>query len=172
MPDNASAVFISKTWNWLEQLQLIRSERDGSLRRIYLLDDGGTGKPYAHGGGPGRFDYLKLPHSYWLDGWSSQLDLAGTAVLLIALSLPNTFILPQEHGGRWYGISRDTIRRGVRELVDTELLSVHVTHKRAPLSPTGVTEQRRYTLREPFAHIKVRRTGNQRPAEHDDEAAA
>jgi hypothetical protein len=32
---------------WLEQLQLIRSERDGSLRRIYLLDDGGRGAVMA-----------------------------------------------------------------------------------------------------------------------------
>lgn len=157
MPDTpASHVFISKTWTWLEQRHMIRSERDGSLRRIWLLDDGGTGNPYDHGNSDQfKFDYFKLSHSYWLDGWCQKLDLAGTAVLLIALSLPKTFILPQEHAGRWYGISRDTVRRGLRELVDNELLSVQITHKRAPLSPTGATEQRRYTLRDPFRRLTL-----------------
>jgi hypothetical protein len=151
MPDNPAArVFISKTWTWLEQLRLIRSERDGALRRVYLLDDAGTGSPYAHGGDNPQFDYLKLPHRYWLDGWSAKLDLAGTAVLLIALALPKTFILPQEHAGRWYGISRDTVRRGLHELIANDLLSVQITYKRAPLSPTGATEQRRYALLDPF----------------------
>lgn len=152
MPDTAaSRVFVSKTWTWLEQQQMVRSERDRALRRVYLLDDTGSGQPYTHGTGSNpRFDYFKLSHRYWLDGWSAELDLAGTAVLLIAVSLPRTFILPQEHAGRWYGISRDTVRRGLRELVDHDLLSVQVTHKRAPLSPTGATEQRRYMLGEPF----------------------
>jgi len=95
-------------------------------------------------------DYFKLPHAYWLDGYSAKLDLAGTAVLLIALSLAPEFMLPHEHAGRWYGLSRDTIRRGLRELQANELLSVKTTRRRAALSPTGTAEHRRYTLREPF----------------------
>jgi hypothetical protein len=155
MPDTAAShVFISNTWSWLEQQHLVRSERDRTLRRVYLLDDSGSGVPYTHSNaGQSRFDYFKLPHSYWLDGWSGSLHLPGSAVLLIALSLPKSFILPQQHGGRWYGISRDTVRRGLRELVKHELLSVQITRKQAPLSPTGATEQRRYTLREPFRRL-------------------
>lgn len=151
MPDTASSrVFISQSWTWLEHQRLIRSERDGVMRRVYLLDDGGRGSAYTHGRETEQLDYFKLPHHYWLDGWNARLSLAGTAVLLIALSLPKTFILPQEHGARWYGLSRDTIRRGLAELIKAELLSVRITHKRAPLSPTGATQQRRYALREPF----------------------
>lgn len=157
MPDTPSSrVFISKSWTWLEKQRLIRSERDGILRRVYLLEDAATGELYTHSSNTGRLDYFKVPHHYWIAGWNARLDLAGTAVLLIALSLPKTFILPQEHAARWYGISRDTIRRGLTELVQTELLNVRVTHKRAPLSPTGATEQRRYTLREPFRRPPAR----------------
>lgn len=152
----SSRVFISNTWTWLEHQRLVRSERDKNLRRIYLLDDAATGQPYDHSAESANFDYFKVPHSYWLDGWSRRLELAGTAVLLIALSLPKTFMLPQERGGTWYGLSRDTIRRGLHELLDHDLLDVRVTFKKAPLSPTGAAEARRYTLKEPFMRAPPR----------------
>jgi hypothetical protein len=153
----SSRVFISNTWTWLEEQHLLRSEHDRSLRRIYLLDDAATGKPYDHSAETTAFDYFKVPHRYWLDGWNQRLDLPGTAVLLIALSLPKTFTLPQEHGATWYGLSRDTIRRGLHELIENDLLDVRITFKRAPLSPTGATEQRRYSLREPFVRAQARK---------------
>jgi hypothetical protein len=154
----SSRVFISKTWTWLADQQLVRSERAGNRRRLFLLDESGSGEPYAHGQGQGhkRLDYFKLPHAYWLDGWTQRLDLPAAAVLLIALSLPQTFILPQEHGARWYGISRDTVRRGLRTLVDLNVLDAETRYKRAPLSPTGSAEQRHYRLRKPFARANVR----------------
>ena len=152
----SSQVFISNTWTWLEQQQLVRSARDRSLRRIFLLDDAATGEPYEHSADSTTFDYFKLTHRYWLDGWNRRLELPGTAVLLIALSLPKTFTLPQEHGASWYGLSRDTVRRGLHELLEHDLLDVRATFKRAPRSPTGATEQRRYTLKEPFTRTQAR----------------
>lgn len=152
----SSRVFISNTWTWLEHQQLVRSERDKNLRRIYLLDDAATGQPYDHAAETTSFDYFKVSHRYWLDGWNQRLDLPGTAVLLIALSLPKTFMLPQERGGTWYGLSRDTIRRGLHELRAHDLLEMRTTFKKAPRSPTGATEERRYTLKEPFARAPAR----------------
>lgn len=152
LPDSDSArVSISDSWSWLEQHQLVRTARDGRLRRIWLLDDAGTGVPYTHGDATTKRDYFKLPYTFWFEGWNENLDLPATAVLLIALSLRQSFSLPHERGGEWYGISRDTIRRGVAQLREHELLTMRTTWKATANSPTGATEDRRYTLTGPFA---------------------
>ncbi len=159
LPDTASSrVFVSSSWTWLEQHGLLRTERDGRLRRVWLLEETGSGAPYAHGSAAKRerLDYFKLPHAFWLEGWNERLSLPAIAVLLIALSLPNTFSLPHERAGEWYGLSRDTIRRGVAELRRHELLAMRATWKATPLSPTGAAEDRRYTLTGSFAAQKRR----------------
>jgi hypothetical protein len=159
LPDTASTrVFISGSWTWLEQHGLLRTERDGRLRRVWLLEETGAGTPYAHGSTAegARLDYFKLPHAFWLEGWSERLGLPAMAVLLIALSLPSSFSLPHERAGEWYGLSRDTIRRGVAELRQQNLLTMRARWKAAPLSPTGAAEDRRYTLTGSFSQQKRR----------------
>jgi hypothetical protein len=159
LSDTASSrVFVSGSWTWLEQHRLLRTQRDGRLRRVWLLEESGSGEPYAHASeDKGRkLDYFKLPHAFWLEGWSERLDLPALSVLLIALSLPSTFKLPHGRGGEWYGISRDTIGRGVATLRRHELLTMRATLRATPLSPTGATEERRYTLTGPFAAQKRR----------------
>jgi hypothetical protein len=154
LPDTQSArVFVSGSLTWLEQHRLLRSARDGRVRRVWLLEENGSGAPYAHGGAEsgGKLDYFKLPHAFWGEGWSEHLTLPAVAMLLVSLSLPSTFALPHERGGEWYGISRDTIRRGFAELRQNELLTMRSTWKATPLSPTGATEERRYTLTGSFA---------------------
>lgn len=153
LPDTPSSrVLISSSWTWLEEHRLVRTERDGRTRRVWFLDDSGSGDPYTHDTKEKgkRLDYFKLPHAFWLENWSVRLDLPAVAVLLIALSLPRTFVLPQERGGEWYGVSRDTIRRGVRTLRRYELLTMRVTLRKTALSPTGAVEQRHYSLSGPF----------------------
>ena len=89
---------ISATLSWLEARALIATERDGRARRITLLADDGSGRKYVHPArerGEHRAGHLKLPYAYWLDEWHRSLDLSATTVLLIALSLPKTFLLPQ-----------------------------------------------------------------------------
>ena len=162
LSDSASSrVFVSSSWSWLEQCRLIRTNRDGRLRRIWLLDDSGSGDLYSHSSDANekRLDYFKLPYAFWLERWDERLDLPALAVLLIALSLPRTFSLPQERGGAWYGLSRDTIRRGVSTLRRYELLGMRVTYVATTSSPTGATEQRRYTLDGAFSrqHRRARR---------------
>jgi hypothetical protein len=154
----SSRVFVSGSFTWLEQHRLLRTERDGRLRRVWLLEETGSGAPYAHGSSSeGKsLDYFKLPHAFWTEGWSECLSLPAIAVLLVALSLPSTFTLPHERGSEWYGISRDTIRRGVSELRRHELLTMRTTWRATALSPTGATEERRYTLTGSFAAQKRR----------------
>jgi hypothetical protein len=157
MPASAgSAVQISTTLSWLESQRLIETSRLGGARRIVLLADDGSGRQYQHpalGPRSTRVGYFKLSFDYWLDRWHSSLDLPATAVLLIALSLPERFLLPQHHASNWYGISRDTIRRGLKTLQAMGLLTYKSVKKTAPLSPTGITSDRYYMLTGP---LKVR----------------
>jgi len=157
LPESPSArVSISESWSWIERHKLVHTERDGRLRRVWLLDDTGTGGAYSHGATDAHGGYFKLPFAYWTQAWDQRLDLPATAVLLIALSLRRTFILPQRQGGDWYGISRDTIRRGLNGLVRHELLTVRSSWRTAQASPTGATEDRRYALTGAFA-VPLRR---------------
>ena len=134
---------VSNNWTWLETQRLIRTERTGAKRRVTLLDDGGTGGGYES---PVR-DLFGLPHAYWTFGWQSALDLPAKAVLLIGLSLGPDFLLPSRQGATWYGISGDSIKRGLRNLTAAGLLDVKTRRKSAPRSPTGFTFERRYTIR-------------------------
>jgi len=149
----SSAVQISTNWTWLEDHRLVKSQRLAGRRQVLLLNDDGSGRPYEHPSHPkeGKPDYLKLPYAFWLERWHTKLDLPATAVLLIGLSLGDHFQLPQDHAAAWYGISRDTIGRGLRGLEAHGLLEHLEWHKRAPRAPTGVTSERYYTLLGPFA---------------------
>jgi hypothetical protein len=95
-------------------------------------------------------DYFSLPYAYWRMGLQDRLDLPGKAVLLIALSRPDDFILPLEHGAKWYGISSDTIRSGLRSLQILGLLQMRMQHIPSPLTVRGYRTERHYTLRPPF----------------------
>lgn len=154
MPSSAgSAVQISSTISWLEAERLIETSRVGNSRRVVLLADDGSGHPYRHPAAEPRetrAGYFKLSFDYWLDRWHRSLDLPATAVLLIALSLPDRFLLPQHHGAKWYGVSRDTIRRGLRSLQKMGLLSYTTVTKPAPLAPSGTTVDRLYSLTGPL----------------------
>ena len=64
---------------------------------------------------------------------------------------------PQEKGPEWYGMSADTISRGITGLKEHNLLLVNKTFKLAPLSPVGYTEENRYTLAAPFGPVGRKR---------------
>jgi hypothetical protein len=81
----------------------------------------------------------------------NRLSLPAKAVLLIARSLQDDFILPTEKGKDWYGLSRDTMRKGLRDLRLYGLLSMSERSKAAPLSALGFTMERRYRLHPPLA---------------------
>jgi hypothetical protein len=153
---SSADALVSKSWSWLEEQGLIRSERDGRLRRITLLQEDGSRRPYRHPGEQGaerRGHYFKLPYAYWRGNFPNRISLPAKAVLLIALSLREGFLLPTERGEEWYGLSRDSVRRGLRELRLLSLLDMREVRKPAPLLAQGWTLERRYSLRPPFAHL-------------------
>jgi len=141
---------------WLEQLDLIRVDRERRVGEITLLREDGSGAPYHHPGrrmdGTSRAEgrYLKMPKAFWEDRWHSRLDLPAKAMLLIALSHSDDFYFLQEKAPDWYGISADTAGRGLRTLRDEGLLKTRQVRKEAPLSPQGFAVQLHYTLQPPF----------------------
>jgi hypothetical protein len=145
----SSVSAVSKNWAWLEAHRLISRRRKGRLSSITLLKEDGSGAPYVHPGKV-RESYFHVPYTFWLEGWDRRLDLAAKAVLLIALSLGDEFILPLEHANGWYGLSSDTLGRGLIRLRREGLLQVRRQRRKAPLAPEGFTLEHRYTLQPPF----------------------
>lgn len=146
---------VTRQWAWLESQKLVRVENYGRKRRVFLLREDGSGEPYTHPGisyfgKPPEGDYFALPHAYWRTGMQEWADLPTKAVLLISASLQDGFLLPREQGARWYGVSPDTIRTGLRGLQTRSFLSFQSFTKPAPLSPKGYTVERRYRLESPF----------------------
>jgi hypothetical protein len=149
----SAGTLISKSWSWLEEERLIFTQRRGRLREVKLLHEDGSGQPYRHPGEQGaesRGHYFKLPYAYWRGSFQNRISLPAKAVLLIAISLRDDFVLPTERGAQWYGLSRDTVRKGLRDLRLLGLLTFREERKEAPLSAHGYTLERHYTLQEPF----------------------
>jgi hypothetical protein len=143
---------------------LVRGRNERGERTVRLLKEDGSGAPYVHPAlATPHENYFKLPFDYWLRGYDETLGLASKAILLIGLSLPKWFILPGSQVKRWYGISADTLQRGLDGLLREELIRRRKEYKTAPLAPLGYTEQWRYRLLPPFG----RRWS---PAEVEEEA--
>ncbi len=142
---------VSKLWKRLADRRLVARSRAGRRVSIIALREDGSGDP--HPSTQGRQEpYFRLPFEYWTseETWYRTLNLAETAMLLIALSLADDFILPYEMARRWYGVSPDTAERGLQGLQERGLLKVDRAVKQAPLSPLGYIERRYYTLLPPF----------------------
>jgi hypothetical protein len=153
----SAATGVSKALTRLEERRLIERERRGRERkiRVTLLREDGSGQPYTRPGKGNTDRFLRLPHSFWLDGWHARLDLPATAMLLVALHEKPNFELPTERVPEWYGWSADTAERGLATLEHHGLLTRTTRLKKAPLSPTGQTKVNRYLLREPFARYTL-----------------
>jgi hypothetical protein len=144
---------VSKNWGWLESRNLIERSRYGRWSKPVLLREDGSGRPYLHPSSAGKKAnerYFKVPYSYWLESWHLELGLAAKAVLLIALSLSDDFILPVDHASAWYGLSADTLNRGLLILRKRRLLTLRRQQRAAPFAPEGYTWEHRYTLAQPF----------------------
>jgi hypothetical protein len=146
---------VSRQWTWLEARGLISTHRHEGMRKVTLLREDGSGGAYFHpgleaAGEPPEGDYFSLPYAYWELGLPDRVDLPTKAVLLIALSRPDDFILPLEHAAKWYGISPDSLRTGLRLLETLGFLERRTRRETAPLTAAGFREERRYTLRPPF----------------------
>lgn len=152
---------VSKAFRRIEGAGLITRERVGSRSKLTLLDESGTGLPYARPSGK-TDTYLKLGHEYWTSDWFRRLGSPAKVMLLIALSLDDGFYLPLEKGPDWYGISSDTVGRGFGELIKHGLLTYEEKQKKAPLSPQGYTTERHYQLNPPFGPVRSQKPTKQR----------
>lgn len=146
---------VSKAWRRLDQTyHLIEVGRSGRRGKYTSLSEDGSGDPYTSPDGRARTNrYLTLPFEYWTgpDFWFRQLSLPAKAVLLIGSSLAPGFLLPTtEKAQRWYGISGDTVGRGLTELLGLKLLERASVLKDTPLEDSVQTREYRYTLAAPF----------------------
>lgn len=142
---------VSKAWTRLVEKNLVTRSKNGRLGKFTLLCEDGSGKPYNSP----ITDYFRLPLALWTCGkkekrWFEILNLPELTFLIIALGHKERFSLPAERGPAYYGISADTIERGVRGLKKKGLLDVHKDYKKAPLAPEGYTFENRYGLQPPF----------------------
>lgn len=151
--DGGSSI-VSKAWRRLDETyNLVERERSGRLAKITALDESGDRGAYTY---PAT-GYLKVPFAYWTaeERWHHELSLPAKAVLLIALSLRQPFVLPAERAEGWYGISADSIERGLRELREHQLLSRRFVVVDDWLSPTGKRTDYRFRLKAPFVKQQV-----------------
>lgn len=144
---------VSKNWRWLADERLISTGRRGRLSEPKLLREDASGEPYTPPDGKRRADrYFTIPFEYWLDdpAWYRELSLPEVAMLLVALSQPDDFILPLDKVPAWYGISRDTARRGLRGLYQRDVLTRRIGWKETNFVEGFYAEERFYTLAKPF----------------------
>jgi hypothetical protein len=159
MPQTVSSeTTISRNWTWLEEHALVRTERDRRVRKVFLLMEDGSGKPFERATGKGR-GFFKVPYDYFTEKWHLELSLAGKATLLVCVAQAPTFTLPTEHAATWYGVSADTLQRGLDELRDLGLLKVWSRAKKAPRTRYGFTMQNHYALQGSFARAPREVTG-------------
>lgn len=152
---DGGAAIVSKAWRRLdEKYGLIERTRSGRLARITVLDESGDGANYES---PAT-GYFRVPFDYWLapEAFYVDLSLAAKATLLIALSLKQPFVLPAERGPAWYGISADTIGRGLIELRGKGLISRQFDTVTDWNSPTGKRTDYRFELQMPFGTRLIR----------------
>lgn len=154
---------VSKAWRRLDQTyHLIEVGRSGRRGKYTSLQDDGSGDAYTSPDGKTRTDrYLTVPFEYWTapDLWYRQLSLPAKAVLLIGSSLAPGFALPPEKAQRWYGISGDTLDRGLRELRNVGLLTRASTLKHTPLEDSIQTREFHHTLASPFGRTTPTTSG-------------
>ncbi|NUU22095.1 MAG: hypothetical protein HOV68_11365 [Streptomycetaceae bacterium] len=147
---------VSRQWAVLKKHNLVSVERDGPFARIVKLLEDGSNTPYSRP--RGRADvlsdiYFQVPFAYWYDGWHERLGMPAKAVLLIAMSnRAKEFPLPQgRRFQQWYGISPNSVTRGIDELVQHEVLTATMSD---PFitgeTDTGRGVRLQYSLMPPF----------------------
>jgi hypothetical protein len=168
--EESARAAVSKVLKRLEDRKLIVRRRRNRKSVVTLLREDGTEQPYERPFGHTRDDkWLQLPLTYWLDGHYLDLSLAAKIALLIALSRPDGFPLPEHMAPDWYGVSPDLIGDGLRELLQKELLEREFEWIRAPRSETGWTQTVKYTLIGSFSAEARKEASRSRYATTPDE---
>ena len=98
--------------------------------------------------------YFTLPDAYWLEERHSELSLPGRALLLIMLSATSQkpeMYMRHEDGPAWYGVSRDSVRSGITELIEKGLLTYRTEKIADSWSGSGLGERYFYSLTGSFS---------------------
>jgi hypothetical protein len=140
---------VSRSWGWLAENNLVRTERKGRHLRVYRLHEFGNGEDFTRP----KSHFFYLPFAFFTEGWHQKLSLPATATLLVSLSSSRRtpwFALPLEHAANWFAISADTLNRGFDELQDEGLVASNLRAVRDPRARGGTKRVREYALRGSF----------------------
>ena len=168
---------ISRAWGELERRGLIvREVPAGSTRpgRPTLLREDGTGGEWTHPGiDRDPIGYFSVPRVYWLNGFADTLSLPGKAMLMIMLAEtnePTATTLTHTHAqfSRYFGPSESTVKRGLNDLRDHDILGERWDKRPARRSATGETQVGHYWLKAPFSTPSRQRARDLDQKEIDD----
>lgn len=160
--DGTASAAVSRLWRKLEDLHLIARSFEGRFLKVTKLLEDGSGAPYTRPSGSEvsrKEVYFQLPFQYWEDGLHKRLNLPAKAVMLIGMSLRKAkFPLVPETYEQWYGISQATVRRGIDQLMENQLLDevdeeLFITGE----TRTGRGKRTLYAFRPPY-HLNVNKT--------------
>ncbi|MFJ9683995.1 hypothetical protein ACIRP2_39290 [Streptomyces sp. NPDC101194] len=114
---------VSRAWRALKELRIVATARgEGRRTRVTKLKEDGTGDAYEPPGAQGDA-YFQLPFAYWNEGLNTKLSLPGKAMLLIALSQREyEFSLAHAQIQNWYGINKQTVAKGIHDLLAHEVI--------------------------------------------------
>jgi hypothetical protein len=152
-----SASTLSRALGDLETLELIE-KRDRVKRRSHIIprrEDGADAYTIPDGLNDRYNTYFTLPDSFWNTGLFAKLSFPGLVMLLIVAketSQKAEMYIPHEKGPDWYGISPGTVKNGINNLRKLDLLDEREEWRKAPLSPTGLTQRIWYSLKGEFGH--------------------
>lgn len=150
----AARAAASRTLDRLQRRNLICYERSTTGSRqiaVTLLREDGSGSPYERPDGDDASNrFLRLPIAFWIDQFDAGLSLPAVAMLLVLAKERDWSAFPPDKMPDWYGISADTTQRGLKELLQRELVERRERYKKAPLTPTGKTMEYQYSLMKPM----------------------
>jgi DNA-binding transcriptional ArsR family regulator len=135
---------VSRSWAWLKDERLVRVERQFRKAQVFLLTEDASGAEYTR-----SKDFLYFPLAYFRNGWHARLSLSATSALLIAQHHSRSkdwFQLRTERESLWYGISPDTLQRGLDELREAGVLLVNPRRIRDNKARYGTTLVNEYLL--------------------------
>ncbi|MDG6108814.1 hypothetical protein Daura_06135 [Dactylosporangium aurantiacum] len=140
--DSAARTAAWRTLLRLQTKQLLTCTRTRGSRRISvtLLREDGSGAPYTRPGVTDKDAYLQLPLAFWLKGFDGKMTMPSLAMLLTVCSARSWEDYPAERMPDWYGWSADTTERGLKTLLELNLIERRPRFKSAPLTPTGATK--------------------------------
>ncbi|XBH22118.1 hypothetical protein V5R04_02490 [Jonesiaceae bacterium BS-20] len=160
---------LSRAWQDLEMLGLVTREREERLLRVKPRREDGCEEYDPPAGRRDRWNtYFIIPDRFWTDELFATLSLPALVMLLVVAKETNKNAecwLTYDNCEEWYGLKSQTVRKGVKELEEKELLHRRPESVVAPLSPTGMTTRMWYSLTGDFGSESRRALRNKAVSE-------